>query len=173
MYRKKLKNFCKNPKIVLDNPGKMCYNEFRKKGQPKRKDFPVMKAINFQFLNNYTNKGQNAEQSVRFALTGKIEKADNLPHHLGGDCLNFQIKSARATICKGLDLKAYLDLDGATAYIYATQSGVAYLMSREEYERFCGEFATATTESQKNGGGVKLRLKSESKAMLDWLAGQI
>lgn len=132
-----------------------------------------MRTFNFKYLNNYANHGQNAEQSVRMELTGELCKADNLPHHLGGDCLNFQIKSARATICKGLDLKAYLDMDGATAYIYADKDGTAWVMDRAEYTAFCTEFATATYESQQNGGGEKLRLKSESSKMMAWLKAQL
>ena len=128
-----------------------------------------MTNFKFKYLDNYANHGQNAEQSVRFELTGEIAKADNLAHHLGGDCLNFQIKSARATVCKGLDLNAYLDLDAATAYIYADKNGTAWIMDRAEYTEFCNEFATATTESSKNGGGAKLRLKSESSKMMEWL----
>ena len=132
-----------------------------------------MTHFTFNRLHNYINNGQDIEQSIRFELTGEIAKADNLAHHLGGDCLNFQIKSARASICKGTDLKTYLDMDAATAYIYGTQDGTAYIMNRTEYEQFCNEFATPTTESAKNGGGTKLRLKSESKALLEWLAVRV
>ena len=128
-----------------------------------------MQTFTFEYLNTYANHGQNAEQSVRYKLTGKIVKADNLAHNLCADCLNFQIKSERATICKGLDLKAYLDADAAKAYIYAARDGTAYIMSRSEYESFCYEFATPTTESVKNGGSPKLRLKSESAKLLEWL----
>jgi hypothetical protein len=131
-----------------------------------------MTTFRFNYLNNYANHGQNAEQSIRYALTGTIERADNVAHNKGTDCLTYQIKSARASVCKGTDLKAYLDMDAATAYIYGTQNGTAYIMSREEYEEFCGEFATPTTESAKNGGGAKLRLKSESKALLEWLSAR-
>ena len=132
-----------------------------------------MTHFTFNRLHNYSNNGQDIEQSIRFELTGEIAKADNLAHHLGGDCLNFQIKSARASVCKGTDLKAYLNMDAATAYIYGTQDGTAYIMNRTEYEEFCNEFATPTTESAKNGGGAKLRLKSESKALLEWLAVRV
>lgn len=128
-----------------------------------------MTTFNFTYLNNYKNHGQDAEQSVRFTLTGEILKADNLPHHLGADCLNYQIKSARATVCKGTDLEAYLNLDASTAYIYADNNGTAWVMSREEYTAFCNEFAVVTTESTRNGGGAKLRLKSESSKMMAWL----
>lgn len=128
-----------------------------------------MTRFTFEYLNIYANHGQNAEQSIRYKLTGKIAKADNLAYNLGADCLNYQIKSARATVCKGIDLKTYLDADAATAYIYATKDGTAYIMSRIEYEAFCYKFATPTTESVKNGGSPKLRLKSESVELLEWL----
>ena len=56
--------------------------------------------------------------------------------------------------------------------IWQPQPKQVEFMSREEYEEFCGEFATPTTESAKNGGGAKLRLKSESKALLEWLSAR-
>lgn len=132
-----------------------------------------MTVFKFKYLNNYLNHGQDAEQSVRFTLTGIIAKADNLRHDFGADCLNYQIKSARATVCKGDDLKAYLDLDAATAYIYADNDGIAWVMNRSEYEAFCTEFGTLTADSRKNGGQVKIRLKSESKAMKEWLRARV
>lgn len=128
-----------------------------------------MQKIHFQYLNNYHNHGQNAEQSIRFALTGEIVKADNLRYDLGADCLNYQIKSARATVCKGTDLDAYLDKDASTAYIYATQDGIAYIMDRAKYTAFIKEFGTVTRESSKNGGAEKIRLGHETVKMREWL----
>lgn len=128
-----------------------------------------MKTFKFDYLNNYKNNGQNAEQSIRFALTGEIKKADNVRFDLDSDCLNYQIKSARATVCKGTDLKAYLDLDASSEYIYGDKEGTAWVMTREEYEEFCTEFGSVQADSKKNGGELKIRLKSESKAMKEWL----
>lgn len=132
-----------------------------------------MRHFNFTYLNNYSNHGQNAEQSVRFVLTGEISKADNVRFDLGSDCLNYQIKSARATICKGTNLRAYLELDASSEYIYATKSGVAYVMSKDEYIEFCELFGTVTRESSKNGGKEKMRLKSESNSMLEWFTSKV
>lgn len=129
-----------------------------------------MTTFRFEYLRNYRNHGQDAEQSVRFALTGEISKADNLRYDLGADCLNYQIKSARASVCKGDDLDAYLDRDASTAYIYATENGVAYVMSRAEYTAFVKAFGTVTKDSAKNGGAVKIRLGHETDKMRAWLA---
>ena len=128
-----------------------------------------MNKFQFNYLHNYTNHGQDAEQSIRFTLTGEMSKADNIRYDLCADCLNYQIKSARATVCKGTDLNAYLALDASTAYIYADKDGTAWMMDKAEYIEFCTEFATETTDSSRNGGGIKLRLKSESNAMMEWL----
>jgi hypothetical protein len=118
----------------------------------------------------YKNNGQEAERVVRYTLTGEDCKADNLEHSFGGDCGSLQIKSARATVCKGLDLNSYLAEDAATEYGYVISDfSRMYVMNVAEYVEFIKAFATATKESQKNGGGEKLRLKHETKAMLEWL----
>jgi hypothetical protein len=132
-----------------------------------------MVAFSFNYLHNYTNHGQDAEQSVRYALTGRVERADNIAHDKGADCLTYQIKSARATICKGTDIRAYLATDYATAYIYATADGIAYEMTRTEYIAFVEVFGTVTRESSKNGGATKIRLKHETSAMLAYLAERV
>lgn len=157
---------CKMEKVqkTIDKPERLWYNSIRQmKGETK------MKTFTFNYLNNYKNHGQNAEQSVRFTLTGEICKADNVPHHMGSDVLNFQVKSARATVCKGTDIQAYLDMDASEAYIYADKQGTAYIMNRVEYTTFITLFGTQTRESSRNGGGAKIRLKDETKAMMAWL----
>lgn len=125
-----------------------------------------------QYLNiesEYKNNGQRLEQIARFNLTGELAKADNKKFTECGDCLGYQIKSARATICKGTDIAAHIENDAAVGYIYITAELVAYTMSKAEYLEFATEFATLTRESAKNGGAEKLRFKSESKALLEWL----
>ena len=121
------------------------------------------------FVRQYSNNGQHLEQLFRFALTGKVEKADNLAHDLGTDCLTYQVKSARATVCKGTDLLAYLATDTATEFVYITKEETAYIMSREEYIAFVETFATVQYESKKNGGHAKLRLGHETRALIEWL----
>lgn len=130
-----------------------------------------MLTIKLQVIDRtYKNNGQHAEQVARFTLTGEIQKADNKPAELGGDCFDIQIKSARATICKGTDLMKHLKTDGANRYGYVTSDfSKMYLMSRTEYIEFVNEFGTITRDSKKNGGGEKIRLKSESQAMKEWL----
>ena len=118
----------------------------------------------------YKNSGQHAEQVVKYNLLGTIEKADNTPYYKSGDINDLQIKSARATICKGLNLLEHLEKDKATNYGYVIKDfSKMFVMNREEYVEFVTIFGTITRESEKNGGAEKIRLKSESRAMIEWL----
>ena len=118
----------------------------------------------------YKINGQHAEQVARYTLTGKVCKADNKPFTAGGDCGDIQIKSARATICRGTDIKAHIAIDGAKRYGYVNASfTVMYLMNADEWLEFASLFGTKDRESRKNGGAVKMRLKAESKEMTEWL----
>ena len=118
----------------------------------------------------YKNDGQHKEQVARFTLTGEICKADNLPHDCGGDIGNLQVKSSKATICKGTDLLSYLEQDGATAWGYVNaDASEMFVMDKAEWMAFCEAFGYVTYESEKNGGGAKMRLKAESKKMMAWL----
>lgn len=124
------------------------------------------------FSRQYKNNGQHLEQLFRFTLTGKVSKADNIAHDKGTDLFGYSIKSARATVCKGLDLVGYLATDKATEFVYITATETAYIMNKSEYIEFCGLFGTITTESAKNGGREKIRLGHETKALLEWLEGR-
>ena len=118
----------------------------------------------------YKNNGQHAEQVVKYNLLGTIEKADNTPYYKSGDINDLQIKSARATICKGLNLLEHLEKDKATSYGYVIKDfSKMFVMNRKEYIKFVTLFGTVTQESAKNGGAEKIRLKSESRAMIEWL----
>ena len=120
----------------------------------------------------YTNNGQHLEQVFRYNLTGEIAKADNLAHDKGTDLLHYSIKSARATVCKGTNLDAYLDTDKATEFVYITKALTAYIMNRIEYTAFVRMFGTVTCESAKNGGHKKIRLGHETAKMLEWFTQQ-
>lgn len=119
----------------------------------------------------YKNNGQHAEMVFKYTMTGKIVKADNTPYMVSGDYDDIQIKSARATICKGVDLDKHLQADAAKRYAYVMNDfSIAYIMNKVEYKQFVEEFGTITRESSKNGGAEKIRLKTENEKMAEWLA---
>ena len=118
----------------------------------------------------YKNNGQEAERVFRYTYEGILKRADNLKHTDGADCDNIQIKSARASVCTGTNIEEYLKNDKAERFAYVIADfSIAYIMTKALYIEFVKTFGTVTRESDKNGGGVKLRLKSESKVLLQWL----
>lgn len=129
-----------------------------------------MKKINLATIDRfYKNNGQEAERVVRYTLTGQLERADN---RQGADCLDYQIKTSKASICKGTDIRAHVACDGCKEYIYVLADfSAGYIMDKSEYVTFIDMFAHTDKDSNgKNLGGVKLRLKTENKVMREWLA---
>lgn len=122
----------------------------------------------------YANNGQEAERVFRYTYTGELTRADNVKHTDGADCDDIQIKSARASVCKGTDIEAYLEADAAKRFAYVIKDFTrAYIMDKITYIAFVKAFGTVTRESEKNGGTTKIRLKSESRAMLEWLMERV
>lgn len=119
----------------------------------------------------YKNNGQHAEMVFKYTMTGKIVKADNTPYMVSGDYGDIQIKSARATICKGVDLDKHFQADAAKRYAYVIDDfSTAYIMNKAEYKQFVEEFGTVTRESSRNGSNEKIRLRYETDTMKKWLA---
>ena len=125
--------------------------------------------LNNNFERRYANNGQHAEQVARFTLTGEIVKADNKPFTVGADVLDIQVKSARATVCKGLDIRAHIAIDAAKCYGYVTADfSKMYVMSPDEWIDFVERFATATVDSSKAHHDI-LKLPRENKDVRRWL----
>ena len=129
----------------------------------------MKKMVTVEIPRFYKNGGQHKEQIARYTLTGTLCKADNLPANIGTDCLQYSIKSARATICRGTDIDLHLASDKATEFVYISNDYMMYIMDRQEYRAFVQEFATVDKESARNGGHIKLRLKHESARLIEWL----
>ena len=125
-----------------------------------------MKKVVLKAISNYQNHGQNLEQNFRYTMTGEIISADNKQ---GADFGDIQIKSARATIGRGLDIDKIIDNESAKRFAYITKDNIAYIMTKEEYRAFVKRFYIVDCESKKNGGSQKIRLTKETKALLAYL----
>lgn len=127
--------------------------------------------LNTNFERTYKNNGQHLEQVVRFTLTGEIVKADNRPAEECGDIWDIQVKSPKATACKGHDIDAYLERDAANRYCFVLKSEpIAYMMSKAEWKTFLQEFAFPSRASEKCGGYSIIKILDESRRMREWLA---
>lgn len=80
-----------------------------------------------------------------------------------------------ASLCEGRNTFAgiwnlYADRVHSDRFVYVTKTEMAYEMNLQEFGEFIHEFGYLEKESTKNGGGLKIRCRKESKKMLAWLA---
>lgn len=130
----------------------------------------MTKTILTEITRTYKNNGQHLEQTYRFNRSGLIEKADNRKNVPDFD--NVQIKSARATICKGTDFTTAINENPALIFAYITKNLTCYEMTKPEFIAFVATFGTITRESMKNGGETKIRLRHETPALIEWLTAR-
>lgn len=137
-----------------------------------------------QIARYYTNNGQHAEQMLAYTLTGELRKAYDLRFDVASDIPEYHmsVKSDHATLVSGShmvgdtfasQLKEYFERTASTSFAYVTNEGVAYIMNAREFEQFIVAFGSWEKESEKNGGGHKIRIKHESKKMLRWLNAKL
>lgn len=80
-----------------------------------------------------------------------------------------------ASLCNGLTefdaiWNLYKETTHSNIFAYVTETYRVYEMNITEFEQFIYKFGTLETESKKNGGGVKIRIKRENKNMIEWLS---
>lgn len=117
----------------------------------------------------YVNKGQRAEYMLALELTGEARKADNRKG--GADVNIYQVKSFRATLCKGNDLNAILvEYASAERFAFVDEEDAEwYDLSKAEFMEFARQFAELTKDSAKNGGKEKYRLNRQGRQQREWL----
>ena len=126
------------------------------------------------------NFGEYAESVATFDAVGEIRRHDSVPFDKGSDIpeIHASVKSARFTLVSAnisngetLDEKLddYFARVASSLFIYVTKDLTAYYMTAIDFRAFLEVFTALERESEKNGGGMKVRAKSESKAMLRWL----
>lgn len=117
----------------------------------------------------YKNNGQEAERLFALTLTGEARKADN--NKGGADVGIYQVKSFRATMCKGNDIEQIrIEYKEAKRFAFVdTEENTWYELTIEEMIVFAKVFGEVTRESTKNGGKEKIRLNrrfTEQRAYL-------
>lgn len=139
-----------------------------------------------QSVSTKKNNGDRAEENFDFALNGTISGKDSLSYDVASDVthngIGYSVKSnhftlASAKLILGETMAEKLDYYFArvhsTKAVYVDNENNAYIMNMVEFRIFLETFATLEKESTKNGGGLKIRCRAETKAMRAWLASQI
>ena len=117
------------------------------------------------------------EDDFRYAITGICtHKHDSVEFSKGADVLDYSIKTSHASLPSTLKGETIADKlndmykrDYANKYVYISDNNDAYIMNKREFTAFVTEFGRLERDSQKNGGGMKVRLLRESSRMLAWL----
>lgn len=117
------------------------------------------------------------EDDFRYAMTGICtHKHDSVEFSKGADVLDYSIKTSHASLPSTLKGETIADKlndmykrDYAKKYVYISDNNDAYIMNKREFTAFVTEFGRLERDSQKNGGGMKVRLLRESSRMLAWL----
>lgn len=137
---------------------------------------------NIQPISTARNAGDRCQQDLEKALTGNMTTIhDSVRFDKGSDIetLQMSVKSARATLAAASTMTAttfegqvdeFFARTASTAFAYVTKTYTAYIMNATEFRAFVEKFGSWQRESEKNGGGYKIRFRSESKSLLNWLA---
>lgn len=144
----------------------------------------MKKIIIEQLERVYKNNGQHFEQCATFTYTGEIRHHDNVPYDKGSDIPEYHIsvKSsafslASAKLVKGEtveeQLAYYMEHTASEKILYVTENYDGYEMNLTEFAEFILAFGYMTRESEKSGGGLKVRARKESKKMLQWFAERV
>ena len=137
-----------------------------------------------EIARTYSNWGHHCEQALTFTLTGEIRKHDKVPFYMDSDIPEYDmsVKSSGFTLASGNinmgdtfdeKLADFCSRVHSNKFAYVTVNMVAYIMNKDEFEKFLRTFAYMDRDSKKNGGLTKIKCRKESKKMLDWFEGQV
>lgn len=128
------------------------------------------------------NKGQYMEYCYRVAMTGQVQRADNISAKDGTDCNGVSIKSARASYAVDITdkdinsnalslaiLQALIeDKAESFAYLVPESNKIAcYTMDKATFHYLLITFCTMQAESRSKA--IKMRFPRNDKAMIEWL----
>ena len=139
-----------------------------------------MKRYTIINLHLNANNGINKEQCLDEFYNHRHGKHDNLKWNEGSDLpeQKMSVKSARFSLCAGGQLQGntikemiqdYFARVASVVFAYITNNYEVYEMNATEFQSFLEEFTSLERESSKNGGKIKIKAKSESKKMIQWL----
>ena len=130
------------------------------------------------------NAGDRRECALALHMGQKWEHHDSKPYHIASDVeagdMHISVKASAFTLMSGTmtegrdnleDILAlYMERTHSNTVAYIAADFTAYLMNMVEFTKFVRTFCYVERDSEKNGGGYKVRCRKESGKMLRWLA---
>ena len=109
------------------------------------------------------NKGEQVEWRVGYELTGEPSERNNKPATAGGDVLDWQVKSPKASLT---------EQDNCDGYIFGfADADYFFQMNKAEFEEFLAQFSYIDRDSKT--GKAKVRIKNDSSKMRKWLMASV
>ena len=142
-----------------------------------------MKTYNIEHVSDARNAGIAREHDLCSYMGIDRTKHDSTDYRTGSDIeignRHISVKASRFTLMSGTMCKGFTEFNDiwnlykstthSNVFAYITEDYRVFEMDINEFEQFVYTFGKTETESKKNGGGVKIRLKKENKAMIEWL----
>lgn len=136
-----------------------------------------MKKLTLTRVSTARKQADRKEDDFRYVMTGIVtHKHDSVEFSKSADVLDYSVKTSHASLPSTLKGETIADKlndmykrDYANKYVYISDNNDAYIMNKREFTAFVTEFGRLERDSQKNGGGMKVRLLRESSRMLAWL----
>lgn len=112
---------------------------------------------------NGYNKGEQVEWRIGYELTGEPSERNNKPATAGGDVLDWQVKSPKASLT---------EQDNCGGYIFGfADADYFFQMNKAEFEEFLAQFSYIDRDSKT--GKAKVRIKNDSSKMRKWLMARV
>ena len=109
------------------------------------------------------NKGEQVEWRVGYELTGEPSERNNKPATAGGDVLDWQVKSPKASLT---------EQDNCGGYIFGfADADYFFQMNKAEFDEFLSQFSYIDRDSKT--GKAKVRIKNDSSKMRKWLMARV
>lgn len=109
------------------------------------------------------NKGEQVEWRVGYELTGEPSERNNKPATAGGDVLDWQVKSPKASLT---------EQDNCGGYIFGfADADYFFQMDKAEFDEFLTQFSYIDRDSKT--GKAKVRIKNDSSKMRKWLMARV
>ena len=137
---------------------------------------------------NTKNNGTNREIAVCKYFGIERFAHDHRSYSKGSDVelangRNISVKSAGFTLMHGNLCKGCFTFEGiwrrfyknthANEFLYVTNDWYGFLMNKKEFSKFIHQFCYINRESTQNGGHIKIKMGSETKAIRTWLENQV
>lgn len=142
-----------------------------------------MYKITLNTNNETANNGINREWALCEYFGIERHSHDNGSYDVASDVeagdLKISVKASGFSLMSGSKCKGCKTFEGiwrryyknvhSNTWAYITKNWECYMMNKAEFSKFMHKFGVLSRESTKNGGGLKIQNRKESKEMLEWL----